>query len=143
MSRKIISPRAVSVLAAMVLAASGAFAGTEKVLYNFTGGTDGQFPNSGVVFDQSGNLFGTTSSGGTGGYGGVVFELSPDGAGGWIETVLHTFGQNGITDGYSASGSLVFDKVGNLYGTLLMAACTPPAWFMSCRPSPEVAGPTA
>jgi uncharacterized repeat protein (TIGR03803 family) len=117
MSEKIISQRMVSVLVAMVLAASGAFAGTEKVLYSFTGGTDGQFPNSGVVFDQSGNLFGTTSSGGTGGYGGVVFELSPDGSGGWTETVLHTFGQNGITDGYSASGSLVFDKAGNLYGT--------------------------
>jgi uncharacterized repeat protein (TIGR03803 family) len=117
MSKKIIFAHAVSALLAMMLAASGAFAGTEKVLYSFTGGTDGQFPNSGVVFDQSGNLFGTTSSGGTGGYGGVVFELTPDRAGGWTEIVLHTFGQNGITDGYSASGSLVFDKAGNLYGT--------------------------
>jgi uncharacterized repeat protein (TIGR03803 family) len=55
----------------------------ETVLHNFGLGPDGQFPLAGVVFDKSGNLYGTTSIGGSdstcdGGYGcGIVFEVSP------------------------------------------------------------------
>ena len=55
--------------------------GSETVLYNFTGGDDGDVPYAGVILDQSGNLYGATAFGGSGG-GGVVFELSP-GNGGW------------------------------------------------------------
>jgi uncharacterized repeat protein (TIGR03803 family) len=51
-------------------------AGSETVLYSFTGGTDGYNPYAGVIGDSSGNLFGTTYSGGTGG-GGVVFKIQP------------------------------------------------------------------
>ena len=77
---------------------------TESVLYTFTGGTTGSGPDAGVVIDSAGNLFGVTEEGGqTGGecysYGcGVVYELSPDGAGGWIETVIYTF--TGGADGH-------------------------------------------
>ena len=86
----------------------------ENVLYRFTGGADGANPNLGnVVFDQAGNLYGTTSSGGAFGQG-VVFELSPSGSG-WTETVLYNFA--GGSDGSSPYGGLVFDEAGNLYGT--------------------------
>src|SRR5664280_3872238 len=93
---------------------------TEKVLHNFNG-TDGEFPYSSLIFDGAGNLYGTTSAGGTyssclsGYYCGTVFELTPAAGGGWTETVLHSFG-NG-TDGYSPSAGLIFDAAGNLYGT--------------------------
>ncbi len=51
--------------------------GTETVLYNFAGGGDGQNPASGLIFDSSGNLYGTTVNGGAFG-GGTAFELSPN-----------------------------------------------------------------
>ena len=88
-------------------------------LYKFAGGTDGAEPYAGVIFDAAGNLYGTTAAGGddqNGGFGyGTVFELSP-GAGGWTETLLHTFAlQSG--DGEAPVAPLIFDQSGNLYGT--------------------------
>jgi uncharacterized repeat protein (TIGR03803 family) len=89
-------------------------ASTESVLYTFTGGTDGGYPYSALVFDQAGNLYGTTQAGGT--YSsGTVFELSP-GTGGWTETVLYNFG-GGSQDGSYPQGSLIMDASGHLYGT--------------------------
>ena len=86
----------------------------ENVLYSFTGGADGANPAiGGVIFDQAGNLYGTTAFGGTYGLG-VVFELSPSGNS-WTQTVLYSF--TGGNDGISPYGGLVFDKAGNLYGT--------------------------
>jgi uncharacterized repeat protein (TIGR03803 family) len=89
---------------------------TEKVLYSFPGtGQNGDEPEASLIFDASGNLYGTTYYGGL--YGdGVVFELSPRAGGEWTETVLHSFGQNG-TDGALPCAGLVFDAAGNLYGT--------------------------
>jgi len=87
---------------------------TYKVLYNFTGGGDGGGPQSSLTFDGAGNLYGTTSAGGLG-YG-TVFELSPNGNGGWNETVLYSF--TGGTDGaYPEQSNVIFDGAGNLYGT--------------------------
>jgi len=88
---------------------------TEKVLHSFGNGTDGYWPSAGLIFDAAGNLYGTTQVGGTYNYG-TVFELTPQAGGGWTETVLHSFNDNG-TDGYYPSASLIFDAVGNLYGT--------------------------
>jgi len=85
---------------------------TESVLYSFTCGSDGANPEAEVVFDRPGNLYGTTLYGGHD--FGVVFELTPS-ASGWRETVLHTF--TGGDDGGRPAASLVFDSVGNLYGT--------------------------
>jgi len=55
--------------------------GTEKVLYNFTGGIDGGLPDAALVLDGKGNLYGTTFGGGASGFGysgyGTVFELAP------------------------------------------------------------------
>jgi uncharacterized repeat protein (TIGR03803 family) len=84
------------------------------VLLNFDG-TDGQYPYGALIFDAAGNLYGTTSYGGTYDYG-TVFELTPAAGGGWTETVLHNFNDNG-TDGYWPYAGLIFDAVGNLYGT--------------------------
>ena len=97
--------------------------GPEQVLYAFQGGNDGSFPSSDLIFDSSGNLYGTTQYGGGGAacssYDipgcGTVFELSPNGSGGWAETILYIF-QAG-TDGYAPSSGLIFDHAGNLYGT--------------------------
>ncbi len=86
---------------------------TENILYSFTNGTDGNFPAGGLIFDQSGNLYGTTAYGGA--YGkGTVFELSQSGAT-WTLTTLHSFA--GVGPG--SWGSLVMDANGNLFGTTL------------------------
>lgn len=90
--------------------------GTETVLHAFAGGTDGEFPYAGPVADSSGNLYGTTFSGGDEncGYGsgcGTVFKVAPDGT----ETVLYAFSDSGNNAGPMAP--VILDKAGNLYGT--------------------------
>jgi uncharacterized repeat protein (TIGR03803 family) len=104
--------------ALLLVAARPAQAQTETVLYNFTGGSDGAHPQSRLTADGKGNLFGTTYQGGTSGPG-TVFELSPNGSGGWNETVLHSFsgGLDIGPDGAGPSGPVIFDSAGNLYGT--------------------------
>jgi uncharacterized repeat protein (TIGR03803 family) len=139
---------------------------TETVLYNFCsiGGpycTDGEYPHSNLIMDDSGNLYGTTLTGGSGEYGTVfqlspsaggwteqviyspadsadywiisgvtmdaagnlfgatastVFELSPNGSGGWNPTVLHTFA-GGAKDGTDPRDAPVADNAGNVFGT--------------------------
>ncbi len=84
--------------------------GVQKVLYNFTGGADGANPNSRLIFDASGNFYGTTFAGGADGAG-TVFKLTQAG----VETVLHSF--KGGTDGANPIAKLTFDSEGNLYGT--------------------------
>jgi uncharacterized repeat protein (TIGR03803 family) len=88
---------------------------TESVLYSFTGGSDGADPWAGVIFDSAGNLYGTATAGGA--YGaGVVFQLTPNSDGTWTEGVLYTF--TGGSDGADPAAGLIFDSVGNLYGTV-------------------------
>lgn len=105
---------------------------TYQVLYEFCkdgqGSSrclDGGYPSGPLVFDHNGNLYGTAQGGGTGHYGfgafaGAVFELS-QGSSGWSERVLYSFcsqGQGGMcSDGADASGPVVFDSSGSLYGT--------------------------
>jgi uncharacterized repeat protein (TIGR03803 family) len=85
--------------------------GAETVLYSFTGGADGGYPVYGYLArDAKGNLYGTTSSGGSSGAG-TVFKVTPGGK----ETVLYSF-TGGADGGYPYAG-LVLDKKGNLYGT--------------------------
>lgn len=94
--------------------------GGETVLYNFGGGSDGAGPESVLVPDSAGNLYGTTYSGGSncGVNGcGTVFELSPSGSG-WTHKTLYVFCQKSqCADGYGPGGPLAFDKAGNIYGT--------------------------
>jgi uncharacterized repeat protein (TIGR03803 family) len=107
------------------LSPQGSGSWTETVLYSFcaNGGhcLDGAFPLGQLTLDASGNLYGTTEQGGTGVYAvGTVFELSHS-ANGWSETVLYNFcplGQRGrCPDGAEPQAGVIFDKVGNLYGT--------------------------
>jgi uncharacterized repeat protein (TIGR03803 family) len=83
--------------------------GHETVLYSFTGGANGNYPN-GVILDSAGNLFGTTHSGGAANSG-VVFEVNPAGQ----ETVLYSF--PGGADGAYPNAGVIRDSAGNLYGT--------------------------
>ena len=100
---------------ALVCAARPAQAQTETVLYNFTGGSDGNDPSSGLTSDGAGNFYGTTVLVGQSGDG-TVFELSPNGSGGWNETTIYTF--PGGLNGFSPFSNVIFDSAGNLYGTL-------------------------
>jgi len=85
-------------------------AGDYTVLYSFTGGADGGYPN-GLVSDAAGNFYGTTNQGGTASLG-VLYKLDPDGD----ETVLHNFA-GGKADGAYPHSNLIRDPAGNLYGT--------------------------
>jgi uncharacterized repeat protein (TIGR03803 family) len=87
----------------------------ERVLYAFTGASDGGGPYDNVIMDGAGNLYGTTEIGGAHGYG-VVFKLAPTGSGGYTESVLYSFlGSSG--DGLDPFAGLIMDGAGNLYGT--------------------------
>jgi uncharacterized repeat protein (TIGR03803 family) len=86
---------------------------TEKILYSFTG-PDGSEPYAALIFDTTGNLYGTTLSGGVYGFG-TVFELVSGSNGTWSQKVLHSF--TGGNDGATPDGPLIFDGVGRLYGT--------------------------
>jgi hypothetical protein len=98
---------------------------TEKVVHNFSGIPDGTSPEGGVIQDKAGNLYGTTTWGGTGICNdgvyrnpgcGTAFKLSPPvpGTTAWTETVLYDF-QNSV-DGSEPLGELAPDGNGNLFG---------------------------
>jgi len=84
----------------------------EIILHTFTG-PDGERPVANLIFDSSGNLYGTTEFSATG--AGVVFKLTPGAGGAWTETVLYQF-TNWADGGIPVSG-VIFDTAGNLYGT--------------------------
>lgn len=87
---------------------------TETVIHSFQDGGDGRFPYSGLVMDQSGNLYGTTTDAGSGG-GGTVFELSPSGSG-WTYSVLYSL-TGALGQSCGPAWALVIDGAGNLYDT--------------------------
>ncbi len=93
----------VTLAALLLIAARPAQAQTETVLYNFTSSN----PTSSLT-SHNGKFYGTANS--------EVFELSPNGSGGWIETVLYGF-FGGAGEGQPNSNNVIFDSVGNLYGT--------------------------
>jgi uncharacterized repeat protein (TIGR03803 family) len=86
-------------------------AGAETILYSFTGGPDGFFPNAGLVRDVTGTLYGTTADGGSYNFG-TVFKLDKTSK----KIILHNFtGTSG--DGEYPYADLILDAAGNLYGT--------------------------
>lgn len=78
---------------------------------------DGQFPESRLVFDAKGNLYGTTFEGEGPTSSGCVYELTPAGSGKWTETVLQGFTPGANSNGQFPSGDLVMDSHGDLIGT--------------------------
>ena len=88
--------------------------GKEMVLHEFTGGSDGGSPNSGLIMDSTGNLYGSNQlySQPTAANPAIVFKVDPAGQ----ASALYTFPvTNG--DGAGPTGGLIMDSAGNLYGT--------------------------
>jgi uncharacterized repeat protein (TIGR03803 family) len=86
-----------------------------STLYAFKGGKDAANPINALVFDSTGNLYGTGPVGGANNEG-AVFELTPVTGGGWSESVIYSFGAH-PEDGALPAAGLTVDQSRNLYGT--------------------------
>jgi uncharacterized repeat protein (TIGR03803 family) len=125
---------------ALTRPAAGASRWTEQVLHRFTGGNDGAFPDSGLIMDANGVLYGTTGYGGKNGcFGtsgcGTVFALTP-GSGGTRTPLKLLYQFHDGSDGATPEGGLIIGAHGVLYGSTLAGgransgtvfALTPPA----------------
>ncbi len=94
---------------------------SERILYAFHAGSDGECPRGGLIVDTQGALYGTTCWGGAYGFG-TVFVFAPDSSGAYAERILHSF--NG-RDGYFPTGNLTFGERGTLYGTTMLGGESP------------------
>lgn len=92
---------------------------TESVLHAFNPlqPPDGEFPESRLIFDAHGDLFGTTFEGAGPTSSGCVYELVPMGSGQWKESIVQAFLPQDNGDGQFPSGDLVMDAAGDLFGT--------------------------
>ena len=88
-------------------------AGTTEIIYSFAGEDDGEYADTDLVIDSTGNLYGTTVLGGDFG-GGTVWQLTPSDTG-WAHTVLYSF--TGGADGGEPYKGVTLDAQGNIYGT--------------------------
>jgi uncharacterized repeat protein (TIGR03803 family) len=114
---------------------------SEIVIHTFTNPPDGTTPSGPLVLDGSGNLYGTTQSGGSGGdYPlGTVYKLSPNAGGsGWTETILHSFTgpSNGGPDGALPYAGVIVDAAGNLYGTTVWGGASGAGTVFEVMPQP-------
>jgi uncharacterized repeat protein (TIGR03803 family) len=103
-----------SLLASAMLLGGSSWASTEHVVYSFTGGVDGGDPASPLVFDNAGNAYGTTVTGGADGCG-TVYILTPAGGGHYTHSVIFSF--DCFSTGKNPYGGVTMDGQGNLYGT--------------------------
>jgi uncharacterized repeat protein (TIGR03803 family) len=87
--------------------------GKESILHSFNANTDGYFPY-GIAIDEQGNLYGTTSEGGSASEG-IVYELTNKG----VYSILCNFGV-GASDGVHPDSALTVDAKGNVYGVTLL-----------------------
>jgi hypothetical protein len=100
------------------LSPSSSGAWNETVIHTFDG-TDGEVPQSPLIFDAAGNLYGSTAEGGTVSSlcsigCGTIFELTRTSSGSWEQKIIHTFNAH---NGGGPMGNLILDSAGNLYGT--------------------------
>jgi uncharacterized repeat protein (TIGR03803 family) len=112
-NRKRVTVLLASAMMALLLAPSAWTQSNFKTLYRVTGGRDGALPWGSLIFDQAGNIYGTTAGGGGAIYG-TVFRLTRNANGTWANHVLHRFNLN---DGAEPLAGLTLDAAGNLYGT--------------------------
>src|SRR5262249_4629552 len=112
------------------LSPSGNGVWTLKSLYDFSNVSSGAYPSRGVTFDSQGNLFGVTTESDFG--PSAVFELSPDGSGGWKEKTVHRFIASG--DGRSPSSEIYIDGAGDLYGTTASGGASNQGTFYQLQP---------
>src|ERR1700722_459425 len=111
------SAMATAMAVAVLAVGAGAASAQESVLYNFGAAGSPTTPNTTLIFDSDGNLYGTA----TGGFtksgnlmeGGAVFELTPGDGGSWTMNEIYTFNSNGVT----ANGVIFDSNKTNLYGT--------------------------
>jgi len=111
-----VTMRAAFVVTAVMgaVCAQPALAAKQKNVYSFTAGNDGGFPRGGVIADDKGNFYGTTSSGGAG-HAGVVYKLTHEADGSYTQSTLYSF--TGGADGGNSQAGLLRDAKGHLYGT--------------------------
>ena len=106
----------------------GAGGWTFSLIHSFGPG-DGLHPDTGLILDAEGNLYGTTPGGGSAGAG-IVFELTPGAGGVWTESILYNFPID--ADGYPPDSMLTFDASGDLYGTTYYGGGTGHACTSGC-----------
>jgi hypothetical protein len=99
--------------------------------YSFTNGVDGSAPRSGVVLDEAGNAYGTSSQGAAG-YG-AIFQLTPSGDASWRETTIHQF-TYGADGGYPTTG-LTLDRKNNVYGSVQYGGTNNTGYVFAFHPS--------
>jgi len=97
-------------LSFLFAAAAVASAQSYSVVHSFGTGLDGSGPESALVADAAGNLYGTTTYGGAATFG-TVFEIPANGG----EKILHNFSDN--WDGANPNAGVIVDAAGNVYGT--------------------------
>jgi uncharacterized repeat protein (TIGR03803 family) len=93
------------------------FASSAVTLADFNE-TNGLSPTAGLTTDAAGNLFGTTSGGGTK-HEGTVFEIPKTASGYGTLTTLVSFGAS-VSDGRMPKAGLITDAAGDLFGTTSM-----------------------
>jgi hypothetical protein len=108
-------------LTALVLFCTVNAMAQEKPIYSFANSDDGNSPESGLIIDKAGNLYGASVWGGNlpacQGFGcGAIFELKRTSNGRWKESTLYDF-SGGTTDGSQPFGPLLLDSRGHLFGT--------------------------
>ena len=106
----------------------------QSVIHNFTG-ADGQGPGGPVAFDGRGNLYGMTPIGGDFGLG-TVYQLAPDGSGGFAFKVIHHF-TGGADGGAASAGRLMIDDAGDVYGVATVGGVNGHGVVFKLRPTDQ------
>ena len=113
---------------ALVLGNNVAARSAVDVVYNFTGGLGGGNAATGLIFDASGDAYGTSVTGGASDCG-TIFKLAPTSHGDWSETVLHSF--DCFAGGKNPHGGVTLHG-GNLYGTTVAGGSSEPCTGDGC-----------
>jgi uncharacterized repeat protein (TIGR03803 family) len=113
MKSRILTFLAGTFLVGLCLSATASAAVSEQAIYTFIGGSTAADPLTKLVY-RSGKFYGASTNGGAECKCGTVYELAPNGDGGWTYHTLYEF--KGGSDGLVPVGNIVFDAAGNLYG---------------------------